>query len=175
MRHAIVVPVAAFALLVSGLVFAESLGEVAAREKEKKKNAKPTKVITQDDLGRSGSHGTFSTPEGSAAPAPDPAAAPAKTDPSAPKDPNAPAAAPKEKTADELRAEQEKAWRDRRDQKAAEVANLEASVSRLEGRRTLYLDATGQADLDKAKADLAAARAALASLEDERRRAGIKQ
>jgi len=176
-----VVPVAVAALLTSAVVFGESLGEVAAREKEKKKNGTPTKVITESDLGHRGSHGTFSASDGSdAAPPADAAADPAKTDaaaktdPNAPKDPNAPAK-PKEKTPDELRAEQEKAWRDRRDQKTAEVARLEAAVSRLEGRRNIYLDPTSQADLEKAKSDLAAARASLASLDDERRRAGIKQ
>src|SRR5688572_5686539 len=105
---------------------AQSLGEVAAREKARKdKEARegrartPVKVITEDELRGRVTSGTLSQPaaEDNVEPAPaegaTPAAAPAK--PAAP-----------EKSEDELRAERQAEWRQKLTDAQASVARLRA-------------------------------------------------
>src|SRR5438552_4542846 len=86
----------------------KTMGEAAAATKKKK----PAKVYTEDDLHNHGRTGTYSEPAaegGSAAATPSTAASPAA------KAGDKPAAAPTEKpkTEDEIRADQEKEWRDK--------------------------------------------------------------
>jgi len=154
----------------------ESLGAVAAREKEKKKGkAGGTKVITEADLGRAGRGTVNITDEPSTAPVdvtvPADGSAPAAP---APAPVPAPAAGPKEKTPEEVRAEAEKDWRRRRDEKNKQIAAYQTAISRLEALR-IYADPVAQADLAKARQDLANAKADLATLDDERRRNGYRE
>jgi hypothetical protein len=167
MRHVWIVAVAVAAFAGSSLLHAESLGEASAREKEKKKGKPEGKVITGDDLGKH-RKGTFNGSDDGATTPTDPTAKP-KADGTQPAD----GAAAKEKTPEEVRAEAEKAWRARYDAKTAEMGQIQARISRLEGSRGLYADAQAQADLAAARMELQAAQAALSSLDDERRRAGF--
>jgi hypothetical protein len=166
------------ALLVSAaLASPQSLGELAAkeqerREKERQKRGGASKVLTENDLGAAG-RGTFSNP-GATGAAPSPEASPAADAGAS----GQPAAAPaKEKTADEIRAEQETGWRQRIQQARDEVTRLAAQLDRLQqglndisgplygsGRTTLMNQ------FETTKADLAAARQKVADLEEEGRR-----
>jgi hypothetical protein len=92
----------------AGPASAQSLGELAAKEKQKRQGKPAPKVITETDLSKAGKRGTVSmtgeTPvEGGETTAEAPAEGAA---------PGAPGAAPakKEKTEEELRAEQRAAW-----------------------------------------------------------------
>jgi hypothetical protein len=163
------------ALIGPSYVWAESLGEVAAREREKKKGKPAGKVITEQDLGkRHGKGGNYNNPDEATALPPDttePATGetPASTAAAAaPVDPNK----PKEKTTDELRADAQTDWSKRRDAKNAEITQIQSQISELEGART-YADPVAQARLQKLKDELAAAQAALNGLEVERRRNGF--
>ena len=62
-----VLPTVAAALLLSCLapvLPAQSLGEMAAREREKRKGKPAPKVITETDLARAGTRGTYSAAGG---------------------------------------------------------------------------------------------------------------
>jgi hypothetical protein len=172
-----VLAIAVAALLVPGLAFTQSLGEVAARERAKKKPSSekkaPVKVITEDDLRNartSGSSFETAAPEGDAAKADKPAdGAEAKP------------AGPKEKTEDELKAEATAAWRKKLEHAQSEVTRLQGVIDRLQlklndtsqpmygGARTSQL-----AQMDEAKAGLAAAQAAVEAAAEEGRRAGYR-
>jgi hypothetical protein len=159
---------AAVTLIGSSISFSEeSLGAAAAREKEKKKGKAAGKVITEADLGRAG-RGTVNITQDPNSTTP----AVAEGSGAVPADGAKPAK--KEKTADELRAEAETEWRKRRDKKNEQIAALQATVSRLEGQR-IYADPTAQADLAKARQDLANAKGELVALDDERRRSGYRE
>lgn len=158
------------ALIGPSYVLGESLGEVAAREREKKKGKPAQKVITEQDLGNLKGRGNYNNPDIASVPPPDTTESATGETPAA-KTGAVDSKAPKEKTADEIRAEAVAAWRQRVDDKNKEIAALQSQITQLEGGR-LYVDPQGQARLDKAKADLAAAQQALAGLEDERRRNG---
>jgi hypothetical protein len=143
------------ALVGPSYVWAESLGEVAAREREKKKGKPAGKVITEQDLGKRHGKGNYNNPDETQAPPPDttepatgetPVVAAAAAEGAAPKD--------KPKTSDEVRAEAHAAWRKRVDEKNKQIAELQAHITTYEGAR-LYAD-----------------QAELAALEDERRRNG---
>jgi hypothetical protein len=163
MRHAIVFTVT-LALVGPALVHAESLGEVAAREREKKKGKPSGKVITESDLGKRHGHGNYNNPDDRSAPPPD------ETQPAVA--PPAGGDAAKPKTADEVRADAKKEWQKRVDAANKRVADLQAIITRLQGNRALYQDAAAQADLEKAKQDLTTAQQELENLETERRRNG---
>src|SRR2546428_10886314 len=111
--------------LAAAIAWPQSLAEVAAREKErqekvKKKTGGAAHVITEDDLRGRGA-GTYSQPgAGSTAP------------PSASPSPGASPGAQKPKTDDEIRAEQEKAWRDRLEHFQGEVTRLTGVVDSLQ-------------------------------------------
>ena len=160
------------ALIGPSYVWAESLGEVAAREREKKKGKPAGKVITEQDLGkRHGKGGNYNNPDEATALPPD------TTEPATGETPASAAAVdpnkPKEKTTDELRAEAQTEWRKKRDAKNAEITQIQSQISQLESART-YADPTAQARLQKLKDDLTTAQAALSGLEDERRRNGYR-
>ena len=144
-----------------------SLGEVAAKEKDKKKG----KVYTEDDLRNPKRGGTYSQPatEGVATASP----APGDKKPDAAASPGA----AKPKTEDELRAEAETAWREKLTQAQADVATWTGEVTRLQSAmndNTVPLYGPGRAAradaLENAKNQLAAANASVESLQEEGRR-----
>jgi len=148
-----------------------SLGEVAAREKDKKKG----KPITEEDLRNRRRGGTVSQPNadgGSATTAsPAPGAAGDK------KAGAAAAAADKPKTEDELREEAQTAWREKLTQAQSDVTNFTAEVARLQ---TALNDTSGPLygpgraarveALENAKRQLATATATVETLTEEGRR-----
>jgi hypothetical protein len=162
---------------VAAVVSAQSLGELAAkeqarREKERQKNGGASKVITDADLRGSG-RGTLSNAGSTEAPAADASPSPAPSDGARP----AAATAPKEKTPDELRAEQETAWRQNVQQAQAEVTRLTAQLDRLQQSLndvTTLTYGSGRAALmaqfETTRTDLAAARQKVVDLEEEGRR-----
>lgn len=155
--------VAGALLLAPAASSAQILGEVAAKEKAKKKT--PAKVYTEDDLRRAGG-GHLSQP----------AATPAAADsPSPAKGASAPGAKPKSE--EEQRAEAQKAWRAKLDKAQKDVTDLTKVVSDLEAaagdvRGALYSPARGKllSDLEEAKKQLAATKQTAADLEEEGRR-----
>jgi hypothetical protein len=146
-----------------------SLGEIAAREKDKKKG----KPITEEDLRNRRRGGTVSQPNaegGSATTAsPAPGAAGAQK-------PGA-AAADKPKTDDEVREEAQTAWREKLTQAQADVTNWTAEVTRLQ---TALNDTSGPLygpgraarveAMENAKRQLATATATVETLTEEGRR-----
>ena len=156
--------------LAAAIAWPQSLAEVAAREKErqdklKKKTGGPAHVITEDDLRGRGA-GTYSQPGAGTA-----------ATPSSSPSPGAAPGAEKPKTEDEIRAEQEKAWRDRLEHFQAEVTRLTGVVDSLQrdlgdmtgplygGSRTSLLN-----NLDKAQKSLAEARLQVEAIQEEGRR-----
>ena len=153
-----------------------SLGEVAARDKDKKKG----KPITEEDLRQRRRGGTVSQPNAqggtaatAASPAPGAAGKPGGATPAAP----ATAAAEKPKTEDELRDEAQTAWREKLTQAQADVTNWTTEVTRLQGSlndNTGTLYGPGRAvrveALENAKRQLAAATTTVESLQEEGRR-----
>jgi hypothetical protein len=169
---------------------AQSLGELAAkekerREKERQKRGGASKVVTEEDL-RGGGRGTMSNPGATPADTPaegaeKPAEGAAPADGTAPADPSKPAeakpAAPKEKTEDEIQAEQQNDWRTRLQTARDQVTELTDRVNRLQTNLNdisgpLY-DATRNAMMEQwetAKRELAAAQQSVNDLEEEGRR-----
>lgn len=175
MRRALGLGIAVLIALPS-LAAAQSLGELAAREREKRKGQKPTtKVITDDDLRRGGQAGRGTVNTGLAGPAV--AASPAAGQ-------AAGAAAPegeKPKTEEELRAEQEQAWRAKLKKAQEDVQRLTLAVDTVQrhlgditgnlygSQRTALLS-----EQDKLKAELQAAQQQVAALEEEGRRSRFR-
>jgi hypothetical protein len=165
--------VVAVALLLPGLAGAQSLTEAAVKERERRKSQAAPKVYTEDDLRRAGSLGTANVGGGAAEPSPAPAK-PAGTGPAA-------AAKPPEKTEDELRQEQEKAWREKVQKATEEVQRLTAQANRLQ---QAVNDLTGNIygaartenlrQLEDTKAKLAVAQQQVADLQDEGRRSRFR-
>jgi hypothetical protein len=149
-----------------------SLGEVAAKEKDKKKG----KPYTEDDLRTPRKGGSYSQPAASGgAPTPTATASPAAGD----KKPEgeAGAAAEKPKTEEELRAEGEAAWREKLTQAQADVATWTAEVTKFQASlsdNTTPMYGPGRAAraeaLENAKRQLAAATSAVETLTEEGRR-----
>src|SRR5688572_12141799 len=157
------------ALLLPALVAGQSLAEVARKEQERRKKNKQAgvqaKVITEEELGggRPAAGKQAATAESPATTAPPPTSA-----------------------SDEDRERQEQYWRDRAHAARAEVARLEEVVKELEklylvdgesyvddGGKTVIRDLAHLREVvARAKRDLAAARQAVADLEDEARRKG---
>jgi hypothetical protein len=152
----------------------KTMGEAAAKEKDKKK---PAKVYTEDDLRNHGRGGSYSQPaaEGTTTPATEKKEGdkkPAAADKAGEK---------KEKTPDEERAEREADWRQRRDQAQKDVATWQGEVTRIQ---SVLNDSTqpqygaGRAAkaeaLETAKKNLAAANQTLADLQEEARRNGYR-
>ncbi len=148
-----------------------SLGEIAAREKDKKKG----KPITEEDLRNRRRGGTVSQPnaEGGSATAASPAPGAAGDK----KAGAATAAADKPKTEDEVREEAQTAWREKLTQAQSDVTNWTAEVARLQSALNdtsgpLY--GPGRAArveaLENAKRQLAAATTTVETLTEEGRR-----
>jgi hypothetical protein len=152
-----------------------SLGEVAAKEKEKKKG----KVYTEDDLRNPKRGGSYSQPAAtgdSSAPAPGAATATGDKKPDGTASPAA-GATPKPKTEDELKAEAETAWREKLTQAQADVATWTAETARLQAALSdSSLPPYGPARASRADAlanaqrQLAAATSSVETLTEEGRR-----
>lgn len=176
---------AVFVVLAVGLASApaaaQSLGEVAAREKAKKDKAAregrarpPAKVITEAELrGRMGS-GTLSQP---AAEDNVPTATPVAATPAAvPGQPAAP-----ERTEDELREERQAEWRQKLQTARADVATLRARRDQIQAALN---DMSGPIygpnrasianQLEQTKTQLATTEQTVANLEEEGRRNGYR-
>jgi hypothetical protein len=175
--------VAVLTLCGAGFVQAQSLGEAAAREKERREKQKgEPKVMTEAELSRARGRGLSVTDEPGDSATSDgttiDGSASTTTEGGEAKAPKSPAAAgaavPPPKTDDELRAEAETQWRERVDKANAEVSRLQGIVERLEGNQGLYTNQGLKDQHADAVQKLEAARATLESLEDERRRAGYR-
>jgi len=163
--------VAAAAFLAGPVAAAQSRGEAAAKEKAKRKGkSEPSKVFTDDDLRSAG--GIANVPAAVDAPA-DGQAKPAE---------GAKAGqATKEKTPDEIQAEQQAAWRKKVDHAQSEVNRIRQIVSDMQ--RDLNDTSGGvytprranlQTRLDEAQKNLATAEQMLADAQDEGRRNGYR-
>ena len=163
----------AAALLLPTTGRAQSLAEAAAKEKERRK-AKAGHTFTEEDLRRAGAtrsrEAAAAVPEGAAAP---PEAAGGAKD--------GKEGAPKPKTPDEVRADQEKAWRDRLAKANEDVTRLSAQVDTIQRAlndvsQNLYGTSrtTQLGRLDDAKNQLAAAQKSVADLEEEGRRSSYR-
>jgi hypothetical protein len=162
-------------LLCPSLLFAQSLGEAARKEQERRKKNKQTgvqaKVITEEDL-RSGSGTSSSAGKTAEATAAEPAASTVNE------------AAPAEAEPD--REAQERQWRERAATARANVERAEAVVKYLsqlslvpgeyyvdEDGKTLIRDLAHLREIvAKAESDLAQAKQAQRDLEEEARRSG---
>jgi len=148
-----------------------SLGEIAAREKNKKKG----KPITEEDLRNRRTGGTVSQPSGAAGGATTTPASPA---PGAADKPAAgAAAAAKPPTEEELFETAQTAWREKLTAAQSDVTNWTGEVARLQAAlndNTVPLYGAGrQARVDaveNAKRQLAAATTTLENLQEEGRR-----
>jgi hypothetical protein len=172
--------------LPSGLA-AQSLGEVAAKERERREKAragKPApKVITEEDLRSSSKpRGTVSNP--AASDSPDASASPV---PGAPPVPGAsPAASPspaaaKEKTDEELLAQRQAQWRERMQRTQADVQALSQRVEQIQSKLNdvsgnIYSSSRANlvSEMESTKTLLAQARQTLAELEEEGRRSAFR-
>jgi chromosome segregation ATPase len=157
--------------LVPALASAQSLAEIAAKEKERR-SGKAVKSYTEEDLRRAGGAvPSFATTS------PDEAAA---DDASAAESQGA-AGTPQEKSEDEQRAAAEKAWRERFQKASDDVSNTTAEMQQVQ---TSLNDLTGnyysarRTDLlnrmESLKQKLASAREALDNLREEGRRSRFR-
>jgi hypothetical protein len=180
----------AVALGFAGTAPAQSLGEIAAKEKEKRQGKPAPKVISENDLGRAGKKGTLSmagdSSSGEAAPAADATeGAPAEgaTEGQQASPPAAPAAgqppAKKEKTEDEIQAERRAEWRKKLDLARDKVTVHQTNIDNItrdlnDPTAGTYTDRRVQTEtlLASEKASLAAAQAELDRLDEEGRRNG---
>lgn len=170
-----IVPVAsllAAAFLLSAMPSsAQSMAELAAREKERRSKAKNAgKVYTESDLGKGGT----SAP---ATATPATGATDSKATTAADTAKPAGDAAKKEKTDDELKAEREKAWRDKLAQANAEITRLQSRADELQRAlndlsQNLYgsTRASQASELEQVQQKLAASRKSLEDLQEEGRR-----
>jgi hypothetical protein len=178
-RTAIVV--AGVLLLSPGLASPQSLVEAAAKERDRRKGQAAPKVFTDDDLRRagmkaSGAWGGSGEPgaEQTAKPAAEPGAKPAAGGQAA-------SAKAPEKTEDELRQEQEKAWREKLQKAEEDVQRLSAQAERLQrGLNDLTGNVYGSArteslrQLEDTKAKLATAQQQVADIQEEGRRSRFR-
>ena len=164
-----IVPALVAALLLTpAVVPAQSLGEAAARDKEKKekdKSRKPAKAYTEEDL-RGKLNGTMSNPGSTASPTGSSTG-------------DATAASPAPADAPETAEEQEAAlknWRARRDHVQSEITRINAALASFEARladNTQPMYGPGRdalvKNVERSKADLVRAQADLATIETEGR------
>jgi hypothetical protein len=154
---------------------AQSLAELAAREKERRSKAKSAgKMYTESDLGKGGA--SAAATDAAATPA-----AEAKTTTATDAAKPSGDAAKKEKTDDELKAEREKAWRDKLAQANAESARLQARADDLQRAlndlsQNLYgsTRAAQASELEQVQQKLADSRKSLEELQEEGRRNGYR-
>jgi hypothetical protein len=158
--------VAAALLAVPAVVTAQSLGEVAAKEKERReKSTKPSKSYTESDL-RSG--GTLSGAGSAPSAEPSPGASPAASGEGAAAEPSA-----------EQRAADQKAWQARRARIQGEITRINGAIASFQARlndNTQPMYGPGRQsvvdNLERAKADLVKAQADLDAAEAEGRTNG---
>lgn len=176
MRLRFALPIAALAaaaLAVPQVAPAQSLGEIAAKDKEKRKEKKPAKVFTEEDLanakGRSANTnvGTSSEPAAPAAGGAGQAAAGATPAGGA--------------SAAAQNAEVEKNWRERLKAAEADVARLTEAIATLSGQLSASVGdpynpqrQTISNQIEIAKARLADRQEAVADLKEEGRKSGYK-
>jgi hypothetical protein len=169
MRTLCVAALAAAFAITSLPAAGQGLAAAAAKEKERRKAVKG-KTYTEADLGRT-SGGNYNAPQG----------APAEPAPAATAGGGAAAPAPavQEKSADEVRAEQEKAWRQRVQQAQGDIAKTQQQIDTLQRAlndlsANLYGASRTQqiAQMEQAQKQLAASRQQLTDLEEEGRRNG---
>jgi hypothetical protein len=175
MRQSVACAVAIFVALPS-FAAAQSLAEAAAKEREKRKAQKAGKVITEDDLRRAGTGSgnanvSMAAPDAVASPAASPAAG----------QPGAAQPGTKPKTDDEIRAEQQQAWRDKLKKAQDEVQRLTQLTESLQsGLNDLTGNVYGSArtnminQLEAAKGELKAAQGQVAAIEEEGRRSRFR-
>ena len=169
-----VVAAAAVAAVVVPTLRAQSLAEIAERNRKKEaEKGKPAKVYTESDLrGRPGSSGAMSQMEGPVATAASPAPG---TSP-------APGASPAAKSEEDLRTEAETAWRERLQKANEEVTRLQGEVERAQ---TALNDLSGPlyggtragliTRVEEGQRQLAAARKTVDDLREEGRRARFRE
>ena len=173
-------PLALSVLVIAGAVKvptvgqAQTLGELAAREKERRKGL-TARLYTDEDLRHASQQQESYT---STAAADAPTALPAVAG-------GVPAVVPKEaasaKSEDELRAEREQAWRERLQKARDDVTRLSGDVERLQlglndVSQNLY-GAGRRAQIDRlesAKGQLVAAQQSVGDLEEEGRRSSFR-
>ena len=166
--------VAAAAILTGPVASAQSLGEAAAREKAKRKGkTEPGKVFTDDDLRSAG--GVANVPAAVDAPASADGQAKAEGEKTGQ------AKKEKEKTPDELQAEQQAAWRKKLDHIQSEVNRIRQMVTAIQADLNdtsggVYTPrrATLQTRLEEAQKNLTAGEQTLADLQEEGRRNGYR-
>ncbi len=179
MTRVIAVWLTAMGILLSQAVAAQSLAEVAAKEKQRRKkiDAPATTTYTERDLGRQGRpSGAFPSP-GDTSTQSQPAegaegAQATDTEASSSKKPDQP-----EKTEEEIRAEAEAAWREKlkqaqewRDKLAASIQEINDSIGNLGGQPYGSARKNKLAQLEEVKGQLAEAERDLAALQEEGRR-----
>jgi hypothetical protein len=167
----VTVALVAAVLLLPTATRAQSLAEAAAKEKERRK-AKVGHTFTEEDLRRAGA----TRPRESAAAVPD--AAPPEAAGGAKEGKEG---APKAKTPDEIRADQEKAWHERLAKANEDVTRLSGQIDTIQrGLNDLSQPLYGPARttqlgrLEEAKSQLAAAQQSIADLQEEGRRSSYR-
>jgi hypothetical protein len=177
--------VAAALLLVPSVSPAQSLGEAAAKEKERKdKSKKPAKSYTEEDLrGKLG--GTMSNP-GAAAIVPGSEETPAEGAPAAEgaapaEGATAASPAPEASPSAEEQEAKQKEWRDRRGRIQQEIARINGAINSFQARladNTVPMYGPGRdslvQNLERAKADLTRAQGELDAAEAEGRANGYR-
>jgi hypothetical protein len=177
MTRVIAVWLATLGMLLPQAVAAQSLAEVAAKEKQRRKKVEtPTTTYTERDLGRAG------RPSGAFPAASDTSAQPAEGSEGAqPADAAEDASSTQsnepEKTEEEIHAEAEKAWREKleqaqewRDKLAASLKEINDSIGNLGGQPYGSARQNKMAQLEEVKGQLAEAEQDLANLQEEGRR-----
>ena len=149
---------------------AQSLGDLAAQEKEKRKAKKPAKVFTEEDLEKARGR-TANTSVGTA----DAPAAPAAEGGQTPAD------SPAQRASAAQKAEQEKNWRERVKAVEADVARLTQAIETLSGQYSASVvdpyNPTRQSiakQLEDAKTRLADKQKAMVDLQEEGRKNGYR-
>jgi hypothetical protein len=144
----------------------ETLGDPAARERERRESIPDTPVLTESDLGSVGADPLALPDESSVAPTSSP-----KTAASSPSVGTAASGEKKkEKTEEEIRAEREQEWRDRLTAAQAELSRRQAALERMESWRFAFMNP----ELESANAAVKTAQDAVDALEDERRQNGYR-
>jgi hypothetical protein len=162
-----VIAILAVTLSAGAFVHAESLGEIAEREKEKRKGQKEGTVITETELANAkGRNVSVTYANGSSAPAPAKEGdANAKGDK---------AGAQKEKTPEEIAAEKvaakQKEWQGRVDAENATIAGIQTQIAAVESTPAAFNDMSRPAQLENLRSKLAAEQAKLEALQEEGRR-----
>ena len=164
-------------LLLPAYSSAQSLGEVAAKEREKRKNAKPAKVYTERDLRGAGAGAPVNVGSEVATGGDAATQAAGGTTAAAGGAPGA----KKEKTEDEIREDQQKAWRESLAKAQGEVTRLTNELAPLEAVAGDVRSAAYGANremlmnrINDLKAKIAAAQQQVETLTEQGRRQGYR-